>query len=105
MMIWNLTPYLDPLFIVERFTGDKARQADKVWDSPGSKELLKKLALADDTQDKQALYDELHRLQMTETPLIVWGTRATTVAVRKNVSGFQPWPGQKPRYWNVSVTP
>ncbi|MGY6247215.1 ABC transporter substrate-binding protein [Bosea thiooxidans] len=105
MMIWNLTPYLDPLFIVERFTGDKARQADKVWDSPGSKELLKKLVLADDTQDKQALYDELHRLQMTETPLIVWGTRATTVAVRKNVSGFQPWPGQKPRYWNVSVTP
>ena len=34
--------------IVERFTGDKARQADKVWDSPASKELLKKLVTADD---------------------------------------------------------
>ncbi|POR52685.1 peptide/nickel transport system substrate-binding protein [Bosea psychrotolerans] len=103
MMVWNLTPYLDPLFIIERFTGDKGRQADKVWDSPTSKELLKKLVLADENQDKQALYDELHRLQMEEAPLVVWGTRATTVAFRKSVTGFQSWAGQKPRYWNVSV--
>lgn len=105
MMVWNLTPYLDPLFIVERFTGDKDRQPDKVWDNPKARDLLRDLFAASDTARRQALYDELHRLYREDMPLVVWGTRVSFSATRRNVAGFQSWPGQKPRYWNVSMTP
>lgn len=103
MMVWNVTPYLDPLFIVERFTGDKARQADKPWDNPKARDLLKELFAATDTARRQALYDEMHKLYLQDMPMVVWGTRVGFSATRKNVSGFEGWPGQKPRFWGVSV--
>jgi peptide/nickel transport system substrate-binding protein len=103
MMVWNVTPYLDPLFIVERFTGDKARQADKPWDDPKARDLLRSLFAERDVARRQALYDDLQRLYLDDMPMVVWGTRVSFSAVRKNVVGFEGWPGQKPRFWNVSV--
>lgn len=104
MTVWNLTPYLDPLFIAERFIGSKDRQADKVWDDPAASDLLKKLfATAEDAQ-RQESFDALHRRMVETAPLIVWGTRVSTVAIRRSVKGFAAWAGQKPRFWNVSLT-
>jgi peptide/nickel transport system substrate-binding protein len=103
MSVWNLTPYLDPIYIFERFTGSKEKQADKVWDDPNAAALLKTLFETTDDKERQRTIDAAHELLIKTTPLIVWGTRVSVGAFRPNVQGFQAWPGQKPRFWGVSL--
>ncbi|TCR66206.1 hypothetical protein [Bosea sp. BK604] len=45
----------------------------------------------------------MHKLYLQDMPMVVWGTRVGFSAMRKNVSGYEGWPGQKPRFWGVSV--
>jgi peptide/nickel transport system substrate-binding protein len=103
MSVWNLTPYLDPIYIFERFTGSKEKQADKVWDDPNAFALLRALFETTDDKERQRTIDSAHELLIKTTPLIVWGTRVSVGAFRPNVQGFQAWPGQKPRFWGVSL--
>lgn len=103
MSIWNLTPYLDPIYIFERFIGSKEKQPDKVWDDPDAVVLLKTLFETTDDQVRRKTIDSAHELLIKTTPLIVWGTRLSVGAYRPNVRGFQAWPGQKPRFWGVSL--
>ena len=103
MSIWNLTPYLDPIYIFERFTGSKEKQADKVWDDPNAVALLKTLFETTDDKERQRTIDAAHELLIKTTPLIVWATRVSVGAFRPNVQGFQAWPGQKPRFWGISL--
>jgi peptide/nickel transport system substrate-binding protein len=103
MSIWNLTPYLDPIYIFERFTGSKEKQADKVWDDPNAVALLNTLFKTTDDEERQRTIDAAHELLIKTTPLIVWGTRVSVGAFRPNVQGFQAWPGQKPRFWGISL--
>lgn len=104
LMVFNYTPYLDPMFVFDRFTGDKRRQPDRVWDSPRALELIDRLAAAK-ADDKQALYDELHRLFIADSPMIVWSSGTMVSAFSKKVKGYEPWAGRKPRFWNVEIGP
>lgn len=35
--------------------------------------------------------------------MIVWASGEVTAAYRAVVQGYSAWPGQLPRFWNVSV--
>lgn len=104
MMTWNVTPYLDPTFIFERFIGDPATQKDKVWTTDGARALLGELFAAQDDAEKQRLITALHELFVEELPLIVWAARSGITAFSDKLEGYQEWPGQKPRFWNVAIT-
>lgn len=104
MMVWNLTSYLDPIFLFERFIGDKSKQADKVWDDPKARALLTRLFAAETPEARQPVFDDLHRLFLEDAPLVVWAPRVSFAATRGKVEGFQPWPGGLPRLWNVTLT-
>jgi peptide/nickel transport system substrate-binding protein len=101
--VWNLTPYLDPVYLFERFIGDKTKQADKVWDDPKARELLAALFNAEAPEARQKLFDDLHRLFVKDLPMLVWASRVQVAAYRDNVKGFAAWPGQKPRFWGVEL--
>lgn len=103
MMVWNLTPYLDPIFLFERFIGDKRKQADKVWDDPKARDLLKRLFAADTPEARQPIFDDLHRLFLEDAPLVVWAPRVMFSAYRDSVKGYAPWPGERARLWDVAL--
>lgn len=105
LMIWNITPYLDPVFTFDRFIGPPDGPADKVWRSPTANEALARLSIIPEGEARQPAFDALHRLFLREAPLIVWTNRETISGVRATVQGFEPWPGLKPRFWNVSLSP
>ena len=102
LMVFNYTPYLDPMFVFDRFTGDKRKQPDRVWSNPRAIELVEKLAMTK-PEDRQPIYDELHRLFIADSPMIVWSSGVTVAAHAAQVKGFEPWAGRKPRLWNVEV--
>jgi peptide/nickel transport system substrate-binding protein len=102
LMVWNITPYLDPVFTFDRFIGAPDGAADKVWRSEAANNLLARLFTAS-ASERQPVIDDLHRLFLRDAPLAVWLNRDTLVATRDTVEGFQPWPGVKPRFWNVTM--
>jgi peptide/nickel transport system substrate-binding protein len=103
LMVFNYTPYLDPLFGLDRFIGDKTSQTDRVWGHPQAIELLAKLAQTPSPEARQPLFDDLHKLFIDDSPMIVWSSGVNVSAYAKAVRGYTPWPGRKPRFWNVEV--
>jgi peptide/nickel transport system substrate-binding protein len=103
LMVWDTTPYLDPIFIFDRFIGDKSKQPEKVWDDPKAIDLVRQLFAVSDPTARQPIFDALHRLLMADAPLVPWCFRAAPIGLRSNVEGFEAWPGEKPRFWGVSL--
>jgi peptide/nickel transport system substrate-binding protein len=103
LMVFNYTPYLDPMFGFDRFVGDKTGQADSVWGNPQAVALLAKLADTPAPELRQPIFDELHRLFIDDAPMIVWSSGVNVAAYSSAVRGYAPWPGRKPRFWNVEV--
>jgi peptide/nickel transport system substrate-binding protein len=103
LMVFNYTPYLDPLFGLDRFIGDKTAQADRVWGNPQAIELLAKLTQTSSPEARQPLFDDLHRLFIEDSPMVVWSSGVNVSAYAKAVRGYAPWPGRKPRFWNMEV--
>jgi len=105
LMIWNVTPYLDPAFTFDRFIGRPDGSAEKVWRSAAASDLLARLSATPEGDARQPLFDALHRQFLQEAPLVVWLNRETIAGTRNRVQGFEPWAGLKPRFWNVSLKP
>jgi peptide/nickel transport system substrate-binding protein len=102
LMVFNYTPYLDPMFVFDRFTGDKKKQVDKVWGNPRAMELVQKIpTTAPDA--RQPIYDELHQLFIADSPMIVWSSGVSVASRALAVKGYEPWAGRKPRLWNVEL--
>ncbi len=103
LMVWNYTPYLDPVFGLDRFIGDKGAQPDRVWGNREAIGLLAKLMETAAPGARQPLFDTLHKLFIDDAPMIVWSSGVNVSAVSPAVRGYAPWPGRKPRFWNVEV--
>ena len=103
LMVFNYTPYLDPLFGLDRFIGDKTTQADRVWGNPQAIALLAKLAETSSPDARQPLFDDLHKLFIEDSPMVVWSSGVSVSAYAKAVRGYAPWPGRKPRFWNMEI--
>jgi peptide/nickel transport system substrate-binding protein len=103
LMTWDTTPYLDPMLIFDRFIGDKSKQPEKIWDDPKAIELLGQLFQTADPQMRKPIFDTLHRLYLEDAPVVAWVFRNVPSALRNNVEGYEPWPGEKARFWNVSL--
>ena len=98
-----LSAYLDPVFGLDRFMGDKTAQPDRVWGNPQAIALLSKLMDTNDPAVRQPLFDELQTLFAEDAPMVVWSSGANVSAFSPAVHGYAPWPGRKPRFWNVEV--
>jgi peptide/nickel transport system substrate-binding protein len=102
--IWQTTPYLDPMLVFDRFIGDLTKEPEKIWGDPKAMDLLSQLFDASTQERRQSLYDALQGLYVEDAPMLVWAARTSVVALRTTVQGYEPWPGLKPRFWNVWLT-
>jgi peptide/nickel transport system substrate-binding protein len=94
---------LDPALGYEAITGDKAKQPRKVWGSAEAQKLLEQSMDVTDHAARQKLFDELHRQQIDDVPIIVLYNHLDTSAVSKRVKGYAPWYASTMRLWEVSV--
>lgn len=104
VMIHSYSSRLDPALSFEHFTGPKATQPRKVWDSPKAQSLLERSNVVSDTKERQQLFDTLHLQMLEDVPLIMLFNPLEPWAVSRKVRGFQPWEGM-PRLWGVSFNP
>jgi peptide/nickel transport system substrate-binding protein len=94
---------LDPALGYEAVTGPKAKQPRKVWDNPAAQALLDKAMEVTQPAERQKLFDDLHRMQIDDVPIIVLYNNVDFGAVAKRVKGYAPWFASTPRLWEVSV--
>ncbi|QHJ00615.1 ABC transporter substrate-binding protein [Xylophilus rhododendri] len=102
-MAFPYSSRLDPALSFEMLAGPKATQPRKVWDNPAMAGKLAESMLLTDKAARQTLFDELHRKFIEEVPSVVLFNGTDGAGLRKNVSGYQSWPADKPRFWNVSL--
>jgi peptide/nickel transport system substrate-binding protein len=87
---------------METMLGDKSVAPNR-WDDPLANELLSRAGSTSDPAARQALFDRIHERMMTEVPVINLYNAPIVDVTSKRIRGYEPWPGAKPRLWNVEV--
>lgn len=103
MMAFPYSARFDPALSFDAVMGDKDEQPRKAWDNPEAQALLREAMAISDPAERQALFDELHRMFIADVPLIMLYNGAEVAAYSDAVEGYQPWPASKPRLWGVSL--
>jgi peptide/nickel transport system substrate-binding protein len=102
MMATSYSSQLDPSLSYDQFMGPKATQPRKVWDNPEARAELDKAMVTSDPAERQKIFDDLHRRQMVEVPLIIMYGGTGLSAHTKRVNGSLYWQA-KPRLWEVTA--
>lgn len=103
MMAFSYSSRLDPATSFDSVMGDKTKEPRKVWDNPQAQAVLREAVRESDTDKRQALFDQLHRLMIQDTPMVIIYNGTVAAALRDSVKGFHSWPVSSPRLWGVSL--
>jgi peptide/nickel transport system substrate-binding protein len=102
MMSTSYSARLDPAMSYEQFQGPKATQPRKVWDKPKAQELIDQAMGESDQAKRQAIFDQLHKMQLEDAPIFIMYSGVESNASSKRISGFNYWQG-KPLAWETRV--
>nr|WP_246208424.1 ABC transporter substrate-binding protein [Pseudomonas karstica] len=103
MMSFSYTSRLDPALGFDSLMGDKSKEPRKVWDNPKAQALLRDAVRQNDTGKRQELFDQLHRMMIHDTPMVIIYNGTVVGALRDSVRGYHSWPVSTPRLWGVSL--
>lgn len=103
MMAFSYSSRLDPATSFDSLMGDKTKEPRKVWDNPQAQAVLRDAVRQSDTAKRQELFDQLHRMMIDDTPLVIIYNGMVSAALRDSVKGFHSWPVSSPRVWGVSL--
>jgi peptide/nickel transport system substrate-binding protein len=103
MMSFSYSSRLDPALGFDSLMGDKSKEPRKVWDNPQAQTLLRQAIRESDTTQRQVLFDQLHRMMIRDTPMVIIYNGTVAGALRDSVKGYRSWPVAKPRLWGVSL--
>jgi peptide/nickel transport system substrate-binding protein len=84
--------------------GPKDKQPRKVWDNPEAQALLEKSMVTSGSEERQKIFDELHRRFLTEVPFVMIYNGVEASAFRRNVQGYTASVLSKPRAWEAKVS-
>jgi len=100
-MVFPYSSRLDPSLSFDMISGPKATQPRKVWDNPAMQAKLMSSMKISDRAARQSLFDELHTAMIADVPMLPLFNGVDAAGVGKHVKGYQTWPADKPRFWNV----
>jgi len=103
MMAFSYSSRLDPATGFDSLMGDKSKEPRKVWDNPQAQAVLREAVRQSDTAKRQELFDQLHRMMIQDTPMVIIYNGTVAAALRDSVKGFHSWPVSSPRLWGVSL--
>jgi peptide/nickel transport system substrate-binding protein len=87
---------------LQTLLGDKSVTPNR-WDDPLANELLSRVSAISNPEEQQAIFDQIHERMMMEVPVINIYNAPIVDVTSLRISGYAPWPGAKPRLWNVEV--
>lgn len=102
-MSFGFSARLDPSLNFGVLIGDHTKETRKIWDTPRSRGLLQASMQEADPTKRRLLIDDLQRLFLEEVPAVILYNSSRISAVRSNISGFEEWPANQQRLWNVSI--
>ncbi|MBA2435976.1 MAG: ABC transporter substrate-binding protein [Chthoniobacterales bacterium] len=103
MQSFTFSARVDPAQSYEQFMGPKDRQPRKIWDDPEAQAMLERASITSDEAERRRLFQDLHRRQLAQTPLIFLYNGVEANAMSRRVRGFRSWALAKPRLWEVEV--
>jgi peptide/nickel transport system substrate-binding protein len=104
VMAFPYSARLDPALSYESVMGPKDKQPRKVWDNPEAQALLEKSMVISGKEERQKIFDELHRRFLAEVPFVMIYNGVEASAFRKNVQGYNASVLSKPRAWEVKIS-
>lgn len=105
MMTFPYSARLDPSLNYEMMSGNKDKQPRKVWDDPKALALIESSSTITDTAQRQAQFDELHKLFLADAPMMPLFNGLDVGAFRETVKGYTPWALKRARAWEVTRNP
>ncbi len=103
MMAFGFSARLDPSLSYEMFTGPKATQPRKAWDSPAAQALLDQTMAETDSARRRAGFEALHARLLEEVPMIALYSSTTHGVTPRHVQGYRSWAVDAPRAWGVRI--
>lgn len=98
---FSFSALANPTLRYYKLIGSKDRRPVNQWEDPRAIELLEQLIATSEDSERQRLYDELHRLMITDVPIIGLYNAATATAMLDTVRDYRLTPLNLPRLWGV----
>lgn len=105
LMAFGFSARLDPSLSFEMFTGPKATQPRKVWDSPQVQAMLEDSMREAAPERRRAIFEAMFRRLIEEVPMVALYSSNNHSAAAPRVQGFRSWAVDAPRAWGVSLAP
>lgn len=102
MLAFEYSPRISAFMSYNSAVGRK-EQFPYIWQNEEAFTLLKSIVSEQDQEQARNRYEKIHQLMMADIPSINIYFVPVTDITRKNIEGYEPWPGMKPRLWNVRV--
>lgn len=91
-----------PLLRYYKLIGDKDRRAVYMWEDREARALLDAAISTFDAEERQRVFDELHRLMIEDVPILGLYNASYAAAMLDEVEGYEAWTLMLPRMWGVS---
>ena len=98
---FSFSALANPTLRYYKLIGSKDRRAVYQWEDPRAMELLDQAIQTLDDGERQAIFDELHRLMIEDVPIIGLYNAHNATAKLDTVRGYQSTPLNLPRMWGV----
>lgn len=102
IMAFEYSPRMTAFMSYNAAVGSKKR-TPYIWENAQAFDLLRAIIPEKDALKRQGMYDHIHDLMKAEVPVINLYNVPVTDAMSRRLRGYEPWPGVKPRLWNVRI--
>lgn len=103
LMTTGFSARVDPVLAYRAFLGDKAADGWAQWESAEAKAIVERASQTIEPARRQQLFDEVHRLQIAEAPILNLYNHYVIQATSPKIDGYKAWSTPKVRLWNVRV--
>jgi peptide/nickel transport system substrate-binding protein len=103
LMAFGYSARTDPVLAYKSFVGDQGKDSWAQWTSHDADRLLGAAITETRPDQRQRLFDELHRLMLHDLPILPLFNHYVIQASSKRVTGFKPWTANRVRVWGVQL--
>jgi peptide/nickel transport system substrate-binding protein len=95
---------LDPVLAYQAFVNEKAKHKWAQWESPQALALIDQASQKTVPAERQALFDQLHKLQIADAPILNLFNHYVIQATSPRLRGYRAWSTNKVLLWNAGFS-
>lgn len=102
LMSFGYSARTDPVLSYKSFVGEQSKDGWAQWTSPDADRLLAAAITETRPEQRQRLFDDLHRLMLRDVPIVPLFNHYVIQATSDRLVGYRPWTANRVRVWGVS---